>query len=118
MDYQYPLNFAILAKELGVKHYGLLSSTGSDSKSIFLYMRTKGQVEAAVQELGLNQLCIYRPGLLCNRRGDSRLGEKIGSWIPFITKIESADMGRAMIERAVYVAQGSETRPFVSLNNA
>lgn len=68
---------------------------------MFLYMKTKGRVEQALRGVGLNQLTIYRPGLLMNRRGESRVGEKIGSCIPFIAKIESADMGKAMVERAV-----------------
>ena len=101
VDYEYPLNFARLAKELAVRHYGLLSSTGADATSMFLYMRTKGRVENACREVGLPQLTIYRPGLLLNRRGDSRFGEKVGAWIPGLSKIESADMGREMIEHAV-----------------
>jgi uncharacterized protein YbjT (DUF2867 family) len=102
------LNFALLAKELDVKHYGLLSSTGADATSMFLYMKTKGRVEQALKDLKLSQLSIYRPGLLLNRRNDSRVGEKIGSWIPFITKIESADMGKAMVEHAVKVVRISD----------
>lgn len=102
------MNFAILAKELDVKHYGLLSSTGADATSMFLYMKTKGRVEQALKDLKLSQLSIYRPGLLLNRRNDSRVGEKIGSWIPFITKIESADMGKAMVEHAVKVVRMSD----------
>jgi len=102
------LNFALLAKELDVKHYGLLSSTGADATSMFLYMKTKGRVEQALKDLKLSQLSIYRPGLLLNRRNDSRVGEKIGSWIPFITKIESADMGKAMVEHAVKVVRMSD----------
>lgn len=102
------MNFALLAKELDVKHYGLLSSTGADATSMFLYMKTKGRVEQALKDLKLSQLSIYRPGLLLNRRNDSRVGEKIGSWIPFITKIESADMGKAMVEHAVKVVRMSD----------
>lgn len=102
------MNFALLAKELDVKHYGLLSSTGADATSMFLYMKTKGRVEQSLKDLKLSQLSIYRPGLLLNRRNDSRVGEKIGSWIPFITKIESADMGKAMVEHAVKVVRMSD----------
>ena len=108
VDYEYPLNFANLAKSLDVKHYGLLSSTGSDQRSMFLYMRTKGRVEAACKEVGLQQLTIYRPGLLMHRRNDKRIGETILSCVPGVTKIESADMGKAMIEHAVHVVRLSE----------
>ena len=42
VDYQYPLNFAKLGLECGVKHYGILTSVGAKSSSWFLYPRTKG----------------------------------------------------------------------------
>lgn len=40
-----------------------------------------------------------------HRRNDKRLGETILSCIPGLTKIESADMGKAMIEHAVHVVR-------------
>ena len=45
VDFQYPLNFAQLALDCGVKYYGLLSSMGSSPNSWFLYMKTKGRIE-------------------------------------------------------------------------
>ena len=53
VDYTYPLEFARLALSLKVKHYGLLSSTGGDPNSMFLYLKTKGRVERDV--VGLYQ---------------------------------------------------------------
>ena len=45
VDHIYPLEFAKLALELGVKHYGLLSSTGADANGFLLYTKTKGRAE-------------------------------------------------------------------------
>ncbi len=101
VDYTYPLEFAKLSTQLGAKHYGLLSSTGSDPNSWFLYMKTKGRAERDIIAANQKGLTIYRPGLLSNRRNDERIGEKIADCIPFITKIEARDMGAAMIEGAV-----------------
>jgi len=102
VDFEYPLAFARLAKELGIRHYGLLTSTGADSSSMLLYMRTKGQVEEAVVAVALPSLIVYRPGFLKNRRNDERFGEKVLGWISFmITGIESRDMGAAMIEHTI-----------------
>ena len=93
VDYQYPLNFAEQAKKLEIPHFMLLTSTGANSNSMFFYMKTKGQVEDAVRSLGLPHLSIFRPALLLNRRNDSRVGEKLASFIPFIDKIESKAVG-------------------------
>ena len=101
VDYQYPIDFANIGKELGVHYYGLLSSTGASPTSWFLYMKTKGQLERDIVKVGIHHLGIYKPGLLLNRDNDSRVGEKIGSVIPFITKIESADVGLCMLDQAI-----------------
>jgi len=44
VDYGYATTFARLCKENGVKHIHSVSSTGANSKSWFLYLKTKGEV--------------------------------------------------------------------------
>ncbi len=70
VDYTYPLEFGKLGKELGIKYYGLLTSTGGKTNSIFLYMRIKGEVERDVKELNLPCLAVMKPGFLENRLRD------------------------------------------------
>ncbi len=41
VDYEYTLNSAKVAKEMGCKCFNLVSSKGADSGSMFLYMSTK-----------------------------------------------------------------------------
>jgi oxidoreductase len=77
VDKTYPENFAKLAKQLEVPYFGLLSSTGASAGSWFLYMRTKGEAENSLKEIGVKNLAIFRPGLLRNRDGDVRYIEKI-----------------------------------------
>lgn len=101
VDQTYPTEFAKLGKEMNVPYYGLLSSMGANSNSMLLYMRTKGRCQEACVQVGVKNLTIFQPGLLLNRRNDERIGEKIGSWVPFISKIEARDMGRAMLEHAI-----------------
>ena len=64
-------------------------------------MKTKGEVERDAAKLGFPVLAISKPGLLVDRDNDSRIGEKIFSWVPFITKIQSPDLGLAMLEEAI-----------------
>lgn len=57
--------------------FSLLTSTGSNSKSILSYARTKGLTEEGVKALGFTRTAIWRPGLL--DRGDLVRGvEKFG----------------------------------------
>lgn len=79
-------------------------------------MKTKGRVERDITAFNQKGLTIYRPGFLANRRNDERLGEKIADCIPFITKIESRDMGAAMIEGAVNQINNPTDRAVVLSN--
>ena len=87
VDFQYPVNFATLAQKLEAPYFGLLTSSGSKSNSHFLYMKTKGQCEDAIQALDLKSFHVYQPGLLVNRDNDFRFGEWLGGLVPFIPKI-------------------------------
>ena len=52
-----------------------MTSQGSNANSMFLYPKTKGEVENFVQDLGFSKLTIYQPGLLLCPREESRPGE-------------------------------------------
>ncbi len=75
VDHDYVMNVARLAKAGGCQHFNLMSSTGANKDSSFLYPRVKGQVEAETQELGFERLTIYRPALLMCQREESRPAE-------------------------------------------
>lgn len=67
VDFQYPLNFGNLAKDLDVPYFGLLSYQGANKDSIFVYSKTKGEIEEALKGLGLSHLAIFKPFLVINR---------------------------------------------------
>ncbi|RXN15596.1 oxidoreductase HTATIP2-like protein [Labeo rohita] len=61
VDHDYVLKSAELAKAGGCSHFHLESSKGADKTSSFLYLKTKGQVEAEIEDLGFERFSIYRP---------------------------------------------------------
>lgn len=46
--------------------------------------------------MDFNVLSIFRPGLITGRDNDSRIGEKIFSFVPFIPKISSPNLAKAI----------------------
>ena len=67
------------AAAAGARRMVAVSSVGADRGSGSFYLRIKGEMEAALEELGFERLDILRPGLLRGPRGgDRRLGERIG----------------------------------------
>lgn len=75
VDHDYVLKSAELAKTGGCSQFHLESSRGADKSSSFLYLQTKGQVEADIEALGFDRFSIYRPGVLLVERQESRPGE-------------------------------------------
>ena len=78
IDRDLPVHIARLARSFGATRFSLNSSMGADPNSGTFYMRTKGEVEAAIRALGYPGLTIVRPALIDAQRTDSRPGERLG----------------------------------------
>lgn len=55
-----------------MKVYVLISSAGANKDAYFPYTKMKGELEAAVAQLGFEKTVILRPGLLIGPRQDLR----------------------------------------------
>lgn len=74
VDVDFGINYDIAraAKEAGTHTFVLISSAGADANSMFLYMKTKGRLEAAVLDLKFPRTIILRPGPLLGQRDRSK----------------------------------------------
>ena len=78
IDHALVVTVAELMKKQGAEQFLVISAMGAEKKSKVFYSRTKGEMEAALQELGYPCLRVIRPSLLLGPREEFRLGEKIG----------------------------------------
>lgn len=81
VDFTFPLLAAKLAIAQDADRFLLVSSMGADVNSRFFYSQVKGEVEKAIQDLGLRTFLIFRPSLLLGDRAEFRLGERLSGWI-------------------------------------
>ena len=58
------LDFAIACKKVGVTHFELLASVGISPQSTSFYLRTKGELVAALKELDFERLSIFQPSMI------------------------------------------------------
>lgn len=72
------LAFAKAARAAGARRFVLVSSLGADPRSVNFYLRTKGEVERAVCDMGFDAVHLLRPSILDGDRPESRPGEKLG----------------------------------------
>lgn len=70
--------FARAAFAAGARRMVTISSVGADRGSANFYLRTKGEMETALEGMGFDRLDVLRPGLLLGPRGgERRTGERI-----------------------------------------
>ncbi|MBO9733234.1 MAG: oxidoreductase [Chitinophaga sp.] len=81
VDYGIPVKCARIAHEQGVSQLAIMSSISANPNSRNFYLRTKGEMEAAVEAIGFQSLYIFRPSILIGPRKEFRLGEWIGRWL-------------------------------------
>ena len=82
VDHDLILAFASAARAAGAQQFICVSSVGALAGSPSFYLKTKGEVEAALRALDFSRLDILRPGLLTGgKRKESRLGESFASLI-------------------------------------
>lgn len=77
IDHTLVVTVAELMRKQGAEQFLVISAMGANKNSKVFYNRTKGEMEAALQEVGYPCLRIIRPSLLLGPRKEFRLGEKI-----------------------------------------
>jgi uncharacterized protein YbjT (DUF2867 family) len=77
VDVDYCLSVAKKAKESGAETLSLVSCIGADSASKNFYLKTKGELEEAIQKLHFSVVNIYRPSFLVGQRAEKRLSEVV-----------------------------------------
>lgn len=122
VDHDLVIASARAALAAGASNMVLVSAAGADRHSKNRYMRTKGEVEAALSQMGFKRLDILRPGLLRGARPeDWRLAERLalavaplvdpllrGSWRQ-LGSIEARDVAGAALRLALRAAPGRFT---------
>ncbi|MBI4346199.1 MAG: oxidoreductase [Elusimicrobia bacterium] len=78
VDYGLVLALARAAADRGAARFLLVSSSGADAASRFLYPRVKGEAERAVAVLPFEAVSILRPSLLLGPRAEPRPAEAVG----------------------------------------
>jgi len=78
VDFDLVVKIAQLASQNGVKRFIVVSSIGANASSSNFYLRTKGEMEEAIQKFSFEQITIVRPSFLDGTRREFRIGERIG----------------------------------------
>lgn len=112
VDFEIPVAAAQIAAENNVKGFFVISSIGADAGSNNFYLKTKGEMENAVQQIKFDRISFLRPSLLLGLRKENRAGERLAQLVmkplALLFKgplkkykpVESASVAMALIEIA------------------
>ncbi|MCH2023075.1 MAG: oxidoreductase [Saprospiraceae bacterium] len=104
VDYDYIYQTAKLSLENGIKKIVMVSSIGANINSKVFYSRIKGEIEAAISQLGFETCHILRPSLLLGSRSELRMGEIVGAFFSTAFSFAIPDKYKAI--EASQVAKG------------
>ncbi|MCX6124951.1 MAG: NAD-dependent epimerase/dehydratase family protein [Proteobacteria bacterium] len=76
IDHDYPVLAAKIARSNGAMAVHFVSAIGADAKSSMFYVKTKGEVERDVLELGYPRTNIFQPSMLLGPRAEKRPAEQ------------------------------------------
>lgn len=121
IDHDLVVATARRARELGARHFLVLSSLGADPQSRVFYSRIKGEMEAALRAQDWPQLTIARPSLLLGERCEQRLLEQAaaplarllpGKWRGISACVLARALWRLALEehRGVRIVESDELR--------
>lgn len=72
------LAFAEACRRQGVRHFELLGSVGASAGSPSFYLRSKGELEDGIRELGFERLSLFRPSMILTPT--NRYGLSLAVW--------------------------------------
>ncbi|KAF1911967.1 hypothetical protein BDU57DRAFT_523237 [Ampelomyces quisqualis] len=109
IDYDLNLDLAKAAKTAGVETYVLISSAGADSKSMFAYMKMKGELEDSIRALGFKHTVFLRPGFIAGERTSRPSGasEAALRWVAKISGSVSPALKNAWAQDGELIAKAA-----------
>ena len=113
VDIDYVLAFAAVAKAAQAQRFIVVSSVGANPQSRNFYLRTKGEMEAALATVGFPALDIFQPGVLLGWRKQTRPLELAASLaMPLVNPLlfGTREQYRGIPARTVAAAMAAATR--------
>ena len=97
VDFTYPVKSCEICEKLKIPHYSIISAVNAKTSSLFLYSRVKGEAEDEIMKKNVQYISIMRPGIILDRDNDKRTSESFMAWVPFVNKITSKDIAKALL---------------------
>ena len=88
VEYDLTMLCAEVCEKLNVSHFLFVSCYFSREFSLLLRERIKYKIEKEIIKKNIKCVTIFKPGILLNRENNLNILNTIGSYVPFLSKIE------------------------------
>jgi uncharacterized protein YbjT (DUF2867 family) len=116
IDRDFVINFSVFCKKSGVQNIGIVSSIGANKKSTNFYLRTKGQMENGVIQVGIPTTVFIRPAFLIGPRKEFRFSEKIMQALSYL--ISPLLFGKAKKYRGIHASRVAQNLIKATINKS
>ena len=98
MEKTYVLKTLEICEKYNIPHFSFCSSNKTNPNSWFLLWRVKGETEEELKKRKIiKKISVFHCGILLERDNDSRFGERLAGYIPFMEKISVKQVAKAML---------------------
>ena len=88
VEYDLPMICAEVCEKLNISHFLFVSCYFSREYSLLMRERLKFKIEKDIIKKNIKCVTIFKPGILLNRENNLNILNSIGSYVPFLSKIE------------------------------
>ena len=88
VEYDLPMICAEVCEKLNISHFLFVSCYFSREYSLLMHERLKFKIEKDIFKKNIKCVTIFKPGILLNRENNLNILNSIGSYVPFLSKIE------------------------------
>ena len=88
VEYDLPLLLGDFCEKFNISHFLFVSCYFSRQYSLLYRERLKYKIEIDILKKNIKCITIFKPGILLNRENNINILNSIGSYVPFLSKIE------------------------------
>ncbi len=97
VEYDFVINSCEICEKLKIPHFIFCSNNKADKNSLTICNKIKGETEEEILKRNIDCVSIFKPGIITDKeKKESKIGNFFNKYVPFVEKLKSNDLAKAM----------------------
>ena len=97
VEFDFVINSCEICEKLKIPHFIFCSNNKADKNSLTLCNKIKGETEEEILKRNIDCVSIFKPGIITDKeKKESKFGNFFNKYVPFVEKLKSNDLAKAM----------------------